>query len=119
MVDKLSPLDYGMKDYIKFYFCLSLANGNLYNKLINLYGRKLDFEKEICITDSEALYIKQGFNQIKKIYDYVDIENVDYLKIFDQKVLDIEFPIELVSKYLRGNLLILEEIMRILICLNF
>ena len=91
MVDKLSPLDYGMKDYIKFYFCLSLANGNLYNKLINLYGRKLDFEKEICITDSEALYIKQGFNQIKKIYDYVDIENVDYLKIFDQKVLDIEF----------------------------
>ncbi len=91
MVDKLSPLDYGMKDYIKFYFCLSLTNGNLYNKLINLYGKKLDFEKEICITDREALYIKQGFNQIKKIYDYVDIENVDYLKIFDQKVLDIEF----------------------------
>ena len=91
MVDKLSPLDYGMKDYIKFYFCLSLVNGNLYNKLINLYGKKLDFEKEICITDREALYIKQGFNQIKKIYDYVDIENVDYLKIFDQKVLDIEF----------------------------
>ncbi len=91
MVNKLSPLDYGMDDYIKFYFCLSLANGNLYNSLISLYGKKLDFEKEICITDSESLYIKQGFNQIKKIYDYVDIENIDYLKIFDQKVLDIEF----------------------------